>query len=197
MRTARQLVFLGCFLGLAMGGCHRLYQIQGAVQVVPTAAKKARLPAVLCSGPGGALETSFVHGHPTWRPTKSDVARGKATIFCSEPRANEQFSLDEAIYYGSLPREAHVYAWLAPVPAAESLCAESQEATVEVDPTALYQLELATQSLTHRGDPSWPCGPKPDASAPMSVVIAFDPKNKTWKEDDQGHWIEHRTIRLE
>ena len=197
MQTAAKSILVGTVIGFTMGGCHRLYQIQGAVQVAPSAAKKARLPAILCSGPGGPLEWSFVHGHPTWHPTKNDVDRGMATIFCSEPQADQAFPLDEAIDYGSLPREAHIYAWLAPVPAAQSLCAQSQAATMQVDPAALYQLKLDTQAATHRGDPSWPCGQKPDPASPMNFVITFDPEHKTWEVDDRGHWIEHRTIRLE
>jgi hypothetical protein len=170
--------------------------IKGTVQVVPSAVRKARLPAVLCTGPGGPFETSFVNGHPARRREMDDVYPGTATIFCSAPQVDDTFPLDEAILQGPLPREAHVYAWLAPVPAAQSLCAESNDPIVRVDEAILYRLKVATQAATHRADPSWPCGPKPDEAAPMSFVITFDPKCRTWEETDRG-WIERRTIRLE
>jgi hypothetical protein len=195
MMAARTLL-LSSIVGFAAGGCDSLYLIQGSVHVAPSAVGKARLPAVLCSGPGGPLEWSFVHSHPTWTSASDKADPRVATIFCAEPHVEETFPLEEAILYGKL-RRAYEYVWLAPVPAAESLCASAKETAVKVDSAALYSLRLATQAATHRGDPSWPCGQKPNPSAPMKFVITFDPEHKTWVVDDEGHWIERPTILLE
>jgi hypothetical protein len=194
--TAARTLLLSAVVGVAVGGCDSLYLIQGSVHVAPSAVGKARLPAVLCSGPGGPLESSFVHSHPTWTSAKDNAEPGVATIFCAEPHGEETFPLDEEILYGKL-RRAYEYAWLVPVPAAESLCASTKEVAVKVDTAALYRLKLATQTSTHRGDSSWPCGQKPAPEAPMTFVITFDPEHKTWVVDDEGHWIERPTIRLE
>jgi hypothetical protein len=196
MSAIARTILFGSFCGVAMSACHRLYEIQGSVLVAPSAVRKARLPSVLCSGPGGSLETTSVHGHTTERPQERD-GHPTALIFCSEPQVGETFPLRESIYYGSLPRRAHVYAWLAPVPAAQSLCAESKTDTVEVDRDTLYHLKLLTEADTHRGDPSWPCGGNPPKGAPMTFAVTFDPEHKTWEERDGGQWIERRALRIE
>src|SRR6185503_17201928 len=85
MRMSARVLLLGVACAFATGACHRLYEIQGTIQVVPSAVRKARLPSVLCSGPGGSLETSAVHGHPTERPREPGGASA-AVIFCSEPQ---------------------------------------------------------------------------------------------------------------
>jgi hypothetical protein len=196
MRVNARVLLLGWACAVGTSACHRLYEIQGTIQVATSAVRKARLPSVLCSGPGGSLETSGVHGHPTER-AQAHGGSPAALIFCSEPRAGETIPLRESIYYGSLPRQAHVYAWLAPVPAAESLCAEFKTDVVEVDRHALYRLRLVTQAATHHGDPSWPCGNKPSTGEPMSFAVTFDPDHKTWEEQDRGRWIERRALRIE
>jgi hypothetical protein len=196
MRMSARVFLLGVACAVVTSACHRLYEIQGTIQVAPSAVRKARLPSVLCSGPGGSLETSYVHGHPTERAQERSVSP-VAMIFCSEPQVGETFPLRESIYYGSLPRQAHVYAWLAPVPAAESLCSEFKTDVVAVDRDALYRLKLVTQAATHRADPSWPCGDKPSTGEPMTFAVTFDPDHKTWEEQDGGRWTERRVLRIE
>jgi hypothetical protein len=179
-----------------MSACHRFYEIRGSVQVAPSAVRRARLPSVLCTGTGGALEKSLVHGRPAGRSQQRDP-HPTITVFCSEPQVAEAFPLLESIYYGSLPRQAHVYAWLAPIAAAEPLCVGFATGTVEIDGATMYRLKLEVQDSTRRSDPTWPCGNKPPKGAPTTFAVTFDPEHKSWEEDDGGRWIERRILYLQ
>jgi hypothetical protein len=192
--TRSILVGLAC--GAALTACHRSYEVRGSVTVVPTAARKARLPAVLCTGYGGSLDWALVHGHPV-QGLQETGKRWAPVIYCSEPRAEDIFPVRESIYYGSMPRRAHVYAWLAPVPVAESLCAEAGTDIVEVRDSTLYELKLRAQAQTRRADPEWPCGHLPPSVVPMTSAVTFDPDHPTWDASEGARWIEHRSLRLE
>jgi hypothetical protein len=176
-------------VAMLAGGCHRSYEIMGDVFVTPSAVRRAQLPAVLCVGTGGDLKTTFVHGHPG------------GALFCAEPKVAEVFRLAEWIYYFSLPRQAHVYAWLVPVPAAAGRCA-GEGGTVSIDDDALYPIMLSSMRSEHTGGEAyrygrWPCGENPSTMTPMTFAVTFDPNAKTWEEADSGHWIERRVLRLE
>jgi hypothetical protein len=119
-----------------------------------------------------------------------------ATILCAAPRTVEELPLRQAFYYGSMPRHAHVYAWLEPIPVAAKICAESGSEVVDIGSATLYQLELEVQDSTHRADPTWPCGRQPWKESPTTYAVTFDPDHKTWEERD-GEWIERRTLTLE
>jgi hypothetical protein len=168
--------------------CHRTYEIAGDIFVTPSAVRRVQLPAVLCVGTGGDLKTTFVHGHPG------------GALFCSEPKVAEVFRLAEAIYYGSLPSKAHVYAWLVPVPAAAVRCA-GEVGAVRVDADSLYPIMLSSmRSERHRQVPQhgrWPCSENPSTTTPMTFAITFDPDAKTWEELDGANWIERRVLRIE
>jgi hypothetical protein len=183
-RPPLRIVFLNVVaVALFAGGCHRTYQVQGSVNVVPSVARRASFPAVVCTAFGDPSGQSVVHGHTA-----------AATILCAPPRAPETFPLREDFYYGSMPTRAHVYAWLEPLPVAEKLCAESGKPTVLAD---LYALKLQVQNSTHRADPSWPCGDDPRHEAPMTYAVTFDPDHKTWDEGDGAMWVERRTLTIE
>jgi hypothetical protein len=177
-------------------GCHRLYEIRGVVIVGATGpVGEKTTPAVLCSGHGGPLETSGVYGRPIFARTGSS----EATIFCYRPNQMTTFPLRESIYYGSIPRRAHVYAWLAPVPGAVQLCEERGTPMLKVDYRILYRMmspkesekPVARSFLERR-----PCGSKPSPSIPMDYAVTFDPENPTWTEHENGTWIEQRTLHI-
>lgn len=197
MSAARLLIFgLGLVFVAQLTACHRSYDVQGSVTVVPAAARKARLPAVLCTGYGGSLDWAVVRGSPAAGLHESGKLWAPV-IFCKEPRAEEIFPLRGSIYHGSMPYRAHIYAWLAPVPVAEPLCAEAGTDIVPVRDSKLYELKLKAQAQTRRADPEWPCGHLPPAVVPMTFGVTFDPDHPTWDESDGARWIERRDLRLE
>jgi len=141
------------------------------------------------------LETSGVYGRPAGRAKHSS----EGTIFCGPSPQEVEFPLYESIYYGSIPRRAHVYAWFAPVPAAAELCAEGGEPTIQVDQATLDRLmspDDAGKSPGERAPVSYPCGRNPTLDMPMAFAVTFDPANKTWSEAG-ARWIERRDLRIE
>jgi hypothetical protein len=82
-----------------LSGCHRMYDIRGEVVVSPGAVARAGVPALVCTGHGGPLETSGVYGGRASR-----LSSIGATLFCAPPAAPVSFVLYESIYYGWLPR---------------------------------------------------------------------------------------------
>ncbi len=176
-------------------GCHRLYVIRGNIVVVAQeSAHEDALPAVLCSGHGGPLETSGVYGSPV----VSSESR-EATIFCRRPSEPMTFSLHESIYYGSVPRRAHVYSWLAPVPGAKDICTRAEGPAVKIAYRDLDQLMSPVESKKPPNERTLvgrPCGETPKRSMPLAFAITFDPKNRTWVEESGGVWIEERSLRI-
>jgi hypothetical protein len=187
---------LGVIFAILATGCpvsDSSYEIDGEIQVAPSALGKVTLPAVLCAGKGGPLETSGVYGHPA-----SDGASKNATLFCSIPKDEEIFRLHEMITQSSLPKRAYVYAWLQPVPAAAPLCAAQGTATAKVTWKDLDPLMSPTARLPpeQRAPIDWPCGADPQKGMPLASAITFDPEHKTW-ERVAGGYTEHRTLRIQ
>jgi hypothetical protein len=176
-----------------LGGCgDRIYRIRGKVVVARRAPDGAAVPTVLCVGKGGPLESSGLYGHPANRTEYGSVG----TIFCGHAPQDIDFPLDEIIIGTSMPRRAHVYAWLEPVPAAEKLCAGRGTAMLQVDRQTLDRLmspEHADNPRDQRAPVTWPCGRNPTPGMPMAYSVTFDPDHPTWSED----WVEKRTLRIE
>jgi hypothetical protein len=173
-----------------------MYEIRGIVVVAGKGpGGEETMPTVLCSGHGGPLETSGVYGRPMLGGTDSS----EATVFCYRPSQVTSFPLRESIYYGSIPRRAHVYAWLAPVPGAVQLCRDHGTPIVKVDYLVLYQMMSRKESeepVARSALESRPCGASPSPSMPMDYAVTFDPQNPTWTEQEGGRWIEQRTLRI-
>lgn len=172
-------------------GCDRGYVIEGKITVA-RGAGAAVMPAVLCEGKGGPLMSSALYAHPATQRTSS-----KATIFCKPPAEDVEFPLDEEILQGALPRRAHAYAWLEPVPAAKPLCGD--RATIEIGTNELDQLmepDEAKKPRSDRGLDTYPCGHNPVPGRSMTYAVTFDPDHKTWVER-KTEWVEHRDLRIE
>jgi hypothetical protein len=178
---------------ICLMGCHRMYEIRGDIVVAGSGLQKSHLPSVLCQGRGGPLESSGIYGRPVSRNERN------ATIFCVAQSADYVFPLRESIYYGSIPRRPHVYAWLAPVPAAVDVCKGAAGPSVEVDIKELDRLmspDDAAKPFHERAPVTWPCGEKPAREMPMDFAVTFDPDRKTWTDKGGGTWIEQRTLRI-
>lgn len=173
-----------------LAGCDSVYKINGKVVVARGAPHTPDLPAVLCIGKGGPLDSSAVDGHPAYRTGSQD-----ATIFCGPVPDDVDFELDETIVWPR-PPHAYVYAWLAPVSSAKSLCTHASGPTVRVDERTLDHLmspEDADKPPGERAPVTRPCGRNPTPSMPMTSAVTFDPAHKTWSDK----LVEQRTLRVE
>jgi hypothetical protein len=92
---------------VALTGCHRMYELQGEIIVAPGAVRKGCAPAFICAGHGGPPASSGIYGTACLPPLHRGHHRA-----CEPPVAPVSFTLKESLYYGSVPRRAHVYAWL-------------------------------------------------------------------------------------
>jgi hypothetical protein len=122
-----------------------------------------------------------------------------ATLFCGPAPDDVEFPLHETITQGWMPRLAHVYAWLEPVPAAKKMCAEQGEALVPIDIPTLERLvspEDANKPPTERAPVSYPCESNPTPAMPMAYAVTFDPDHETWSKS-HGTYVEKRDLRIE
>lgn len=188
-------VWLAVLALMALTGCHRMYEIRGEIMVASSAVRKGGAPTFICAGHGGPLASSGISGQPARRPSNAGI-----TVLCEPPVAPVSFILEESIYYGSVPRRAHVYAWLVPAPAAAVLCENaSADGTITLDYDALDRLVLpleAAKPWHDRSPATRLCGQNPRPGDPMAFAITFDPDNKTWNERG-GTWTERRTLRID
>ena len=186
---------LAALVLVALTGCHRMYEIRGEIIVAPSAVRKGGVPAFICAGHGGPLASSGIYGQPAYRSSAAGI-----TVLCQPPVAPVSFILEESIYYGSVPRRAHVYAWLVRAPAADVLCKNaSADGTITLDYDALDRLVMPVEAAKpwhHRSPATRLCGQNPRREDPLAFAITFDPDNKSWNEKG-GTWTERRTLRID
>jgi hypothetical protein len=96
---------------------HRTYVVSGEATVSPPALAHVRLPALVCSGHGGPLESSGVYGSPLG----SSLER-PPQVFCAGTAEPTTLAYEESVYYNKLPRQTHIYVWLESHPELETQC---------------------------------------------------------------------------
>lgn len=108
----------------------RYYLVSGQATVSLSALEHVRLPALICSGHGGPLESSGIYG----APLGVSLDR-KPQVFCSTTKEARIFEYRESAFQAKLPREMHVYVWLEPHPELAAVCnnADSPVITIEWD----------------------------------------------------------------
>lgn len=178
---------------LLLCSCDRVYTIQGTA-VVPRGISGNGVPALVCVGRGGPLESSAIYGHPANHASATSQMEG--TLFCRPAADDIEFPFRETIIAGHLPREARVYAWLEPVPLAAKLCDGAASTTLDIDARTLDHLVSprdADKPPGERAPVTWPCGRNPMPGTHLASAVTFDPDHKTWSDD----FVEERTLRIE
>jgi hypothetical protein len=155
------LLGIGSFAVLLNMLGHRFYVATGTAVVRPAVVRHVGVPALICSGHGGPLETSGVYGAPLGRDLEQ-----KPRVFCSAPSSSIALEYRESVYTSDFPRRMHVYVWLERHPELESLCAEKVEAVVELEARDL-------KGYGSPDPPEWPCF-KPDARGALGYAIVFE-----------------------
>ena len=128
--------------------------------VSPAALAHVKLPALVCSGHGGPLESSGVYGSPLG----SSLER-PPQVLCSGTAGSTALAYEESVYYGKLPRQMHVYVWLEPHPELEKQCRAATSPIISVAHRDLkgYGSEKPTD---------WPCF-APDRNGSLGYAVAF------------------------
>jgi hypothetical protein len=140
---------------------HRFYVADGTAVVAPAVVRHVGTPALLCSGHGGPLQSSGVHGAPLGRGLEE-----KPRVFCGVPNLPMSFQYSQSVYTNHFPRRMHVYVWLERHPELEGLCASQSTPVVEIE----------ARDLTGHGSQTpteWPCF-KPDARGGLGYAIVFE-----------------------
>jgi hypothetical protein len=150
------LLGIGSFAVLLDMLGHRFYVATGTAVVRPTVVRHFGMPALICSGHGGPLETSGVHGAPLGRDLEQ-----KPRVFCSAPRSPIALEYRESVYTSDFPRRMHVYVWLERHPELEGVCAEKAEPFVELEAGDL-------KGYGSPNPPEWPCF-KPDVGGALDT----------------------------
>jgi hypothetical protein len=165
-------------VALLGSACHRYYLVRGDVVINPGVVMSSRMPALLCTGRGGSPDVSAMSAQPL-----TDERGGVALVLCHAPDRAVRLPFTERLYYGSLPRQMHIYAFTEPAPDAQPMCDSQPD-------NAVVQISTAEWGGYRRCfDRQWP-------SNGMAFTVTFDDsKAKTWTEED-GTWTEKRDIAL-
>jgi hypothetical protein len=166
------LVGLGCAVFGPMVGGHSLYVVSGRATLLPSAVAHAQLPALVCSGRGGPIESSGVYGEFLGRSLERPPQ-----VICSTTTTSVDLEYQESVYYNQLPRQMHVYVWLEPHPELEKQCQGAQSSLISV----------AWGDLRGQGSDNpveRPCF-APDKTGSLGYAVAF----RTASGDRESHDI--------
>jgi hypothetical protein len=154
------LIEIGPIVFMTMHG-DKIHEVSGRAHIPADAVSHVPLPALVCSGHGGPLDSSWVFG----RPIGDEFVRPAqpASVFCRRPEQVQTIEFREPLFYGDEP--PHVYVWLETHEELASLCENALTAMITVDRSQL------------KGDP---CSPKPDPAGSIGYAVVF---SKSWGLD--------------
>jgi hypothetical protein len=166
-------------VAVLVAGCHRFYEVHGDVVINPGTLAASRMPVAICMGRGGAPETSAMYA----RPAHDEHMRAAAYVLCRDPSKPVRIPFAEGVYYGSLPRQMHVYAFTESVPDAQPYCDSLPGEAVIMIFAVKWKGYLR-------------CFDRTQPSREMGFAVTYDDsKARTWTEDG-GRWNEKRDIVL-
>jgi hypothetical protein len=163
------------FLFLAPLG-HRFYIATGSATVAPAVVRHVGVPALLCSGHGGPLQTSGVIGAPLGRDLEH-----QPRVFCQIPTGPLSFEYRESAYTSDYPRRMHVCVWLESHPELEGFCSGGREPVVQVKASNIKGYGSPTST-------EWPCS-KPDPQGGLGYAVVFE---RSAPDDHEKRQIELR-----
>jgi hypothetical protein len=176
---AKNLMMILVAAALPGTACHRFYDVRGDVVINPRAVPASEMPALLCTGRGGAPEVAGMYA----RPLTDEHSRGVALVLCRDPNTVVRVPFKEGLYYGSLPREMHIYAFREAAPDTQPIC--------ETQPGKSVIQVSASEWTGYRR-----CFDRHTPTKDMAFAVTFDDaKARTWTEN-KGTWTEQRDITL-
>src|SRR6266542_1872002 len=132
---------------------HKFYVVSGRAHIPADAVSHVSLPALVCSGHGGPLDSSAVYGDPI-----RDDFGSPSVAFCRRPEQGQTLEYRESLYYGSKPRRMHVYVWLETHEELSHACEDAPTALITVNRDQL------------RGER---CHHKPEPTGSLGYAVAF------------------------
>jgi hypothetical protein len=141
---------------------HAFYVVDGMARITPSAVEQTSLPAVVCVGRGGPLETSAVVALPQGFENEPQTGY----LFCRTPSAPITIDYQISLYTSMKPRRMHAYVWLELHRELASYCSPGGPLAVKV-PTQAFA------GYRSEAPPDWPCF-KPATSAALGYAVAFD-----------------------
>ena len=143
------------FIALVTMLGHKTYVVSGRAHIPADAVSHVPLPALLCSGTGGPLDSSAVFG----LPLGFELDRPPA-VFCRRPEQDRIIEYRVSLYYGKKPRRMHAYVWLETHEELASACENASTAMIAVEGRQL------------KGNP-YPCWSTPDPAGSLGYTVAF------------------------
>ena len=152
------VAFAGLFLSTAD---HDFYEIDGPARITPQAVEQIALPAIVCVGRGGSLETSGVVALPQGFEDEPQTGY----LLCRSPSSPVTIDYRTSLYTSMKPRRMRAYVWLEPHPELASYC-------TSVSPSAVKVPAPAFAGYRSESPQDWPCF-KPAPSAALGFAVAF------------------------